>query len=452
MPAQEDKGTYLGVFAGEGADAAPVRLRYKGPKHALCIAPPGSGKSMGIAVEQAHLPRSQIWFDPKGQNTVITYRQRAAMSRHPPTVLNALGMFPGLPHLKDCGWNPLLQPDPQSPEFAGDARCIADAILTKSAGGGNSKFFDIGAENMLTPFVMAECLKERPDLNNIRLELSSPTLLQTLERMAESDVLPVRVAAGRLFTRLSDTNTQNTSINDIIETVLKDLAFLDDPRIAFSMARGGAIDFGALHREITTIYLVLPVHELTGNGAKLLRLFVNLALRGLYQNPPTNGGQPAPCRDTGLPPVLFLLDEFAAIGRLEEIIKALGAARDYSIQLFFFLQSLSQLKAHYKDEWPLFFAGSGAVAAFAPRDWDTAEALSKYFGQRQEMVQTETNNGGSLTPQAVPLIRPEDLMRLPRGMTANLIEPCPWPVLAHCPVYPQTPFAAGLDSNPYYRG
>jgi Type IV secretory system Conjugative DNA transfer len=35
-----------------------------------------------------------------------------------------------------------------------------------------------------------------------------------------------------------------------------------------------------------------------------------------------------------LPPVLFMLDEFAALGRLEEIIKALGAARDYSIQLF----------------------------------------------------------------------------------------------------------------------
>ena len=399
---------------------------------------------MGIAVEQAHLPRSQIWFDPKGQNTVITYRQRAAMSRRPPIALNALGMFPELPHLKDRGWEPLRQPDPQSPDFAGDARCIADAILSKSAGGGNSKFFDTAAENMLTLFVMAECLKERPDFNNIRLELSSPSLPQTLERMADSDALPVRAAAGRLFTRLSDTNTQNTSVNDIIETVLKDMAFLDDPRLAFSMAHGGPIDFGALHREITTIYLMVPVHELTGNGAKLLRLFVNCALREFYKHPPTGGAR--------LPPALMIIDEFAAIGRLEEIIKALGAARDYSIQLFFFLQSLSQLKAHYKDEWPLFFAGSGAVAAFAPRDWDTAEALSKYFGQREEMVRTENNNGESRSAQAIPLIRPEDLMRLPRGMTANLIEPCPWPVLARCPVYPETPFGDGLDENPYYRG
>jgi hypothetical protein len=53
--------------------------------------------------------------------------------------------------------------------------------------------------SLLAVFIMAECLKERPDFNNIRLELASPSLPQTLERMAESDVLPVRVAAGRLF-------------------------------------------------------------------------------------------------------------------------------------------------------------------------------------------------------------------------------------------------------------
>jgi type IV secretory pathway TraG/TraD family ATPase VirD4 len=101
----------------------------------------------------------------------------------------------------------------------------------------------------------------------------------------------------------------------------------------------------------------------------------------------------------------------------------------------------------------LFFAGSGAVACFAPaKDLDTAEHLAKIIGNREEMVMTETNNGQSITPQSVPLIRPEDLMRLPRGMTANLIEPSPWAVLAHCPVYTKTPFAEGLDPNPYYRG
>jgi type IV secretion system protein VirD4 len=451
-PAHGDDGPYLGVFAGDGG---PVPLRYKGPKHILCFGPPGASKSMGLVVPNlAHLRRSMIVIDPKAQLTAIAARVRATMGRS--IVKNPLNMFADeLPHLKDSGWNPLLQTDVKSDDFAGDMRSIADAIVSKSAGGGSSKFFDISAENVLTLFLMWERLKDKPDLNHIRVELTRPTvidektkqpvsgLLHTLKLMSESDVLPIRIGGGRLYSRLSDANTPANSINDVIETLLKDMVFLDDPRMAFSLSRGEAIDFSALHREIVSIFLVLPVHELTAQ-AKWLRMFVNCALRGLYKSPPTSG--------VTLPPVLMILDEFANLGRLDEILKALGASRDYSIQLMMILQSLSQLKAHYEKEWELFFTGSGSITTFATRDLCTAEYLSKYYGNRLEMVQTETNNGGSLTPQAIPLIRPEDLMRIERGQTVNLIEPCKFPVLADVPVYPLTPWAAGLDPNPYYRG
>jgi type IV secretion system protein VirD4 len=449
--AHGDGGPYLGVFAGEGK---PVRLRYEGPKHWVIFGSPGSAKSMGLCVTQAHLRRSMIVIDPKGQLAAITARARARMGRV--ITLNPFGLFADeLPHLKDSGWNCLLQTNVNSDDFAGDMRSIADAIGSKSAGGGNSKFFEITAENVLTLFLMWERLKAKPDLNNIRLELTRPTvmdektkqpvsgLLHTLKLMSESDVLPIRIGGGRLYSRLSDTNSTSTSVNDVIETLLKDMVFLDDPRMGYSLSQGKAIDFGALHREIVTIFLVLPVHELQ-TQAKWLRMFVNLALRGLYKKPPTSG--------TPLPPVLMILDEFASLGRLDEIMKALGTARDYSIQLMMILQSLSQLKAHFEKDYELFFTGSGSITTFATRDLCTAEYLSKYYGNRLEMVQTETNNGGSLTPQAIPLIRPEDLMRIERGQTVNLIEPCKFPVLADVPVYPLTPWAAGLDPNPYYRG
>jgi len=449
-PAHGDEGPYLGVFAGEACPVprhggGPVRLRYKGPKHLLVFGPPGSSKSMGLVVPNlAHLRRSMIVIDPKGQLAAITARARARMGRV--IVLNPFGLFKELPHMQSAGWNPLLQLDPKSHDFAGDALCLGDALGDRSAGGdGNAKFFELGSENLLTACMMWERFSkgDKASLRNVRAELCRPSLLDTLKRMAECDNYAIRNAGGRLYARLTDDNSKATSVQDVIETALASTRFLDDPRIGCDMAKGGAIDFGALHREITTIYLILPVHELAAQ-AKWLRMFVNLALRGLYKSPPTSGAT--------LPPVLFMLDEFANLGRLQEIVKALGAARDYSIQMAFVLQSLSQLKAHYEKEWPLFFAGSGAVTSFAPKDWETAEQISKHCGNRQEMVQTESNNGGSLTPQAIPLVRPEDLMRLEVGQTVNMIEPCPWPVLARAPVYPQTPWAAGLDPNPYYRG
>jgi type IV secretory pathway TraG/TraD family ATPase VirD4 len=67
------------------------------------------------------------------------------------------------------------------------------------------------------------------------------------------------------------------------------------------MTFGGAIDFGALHREVTTIYLILPLKELT-KQAKWLRLFVNVALAKLYES--------APIGRAALPPVMLMLDEY----------------------------------------------------------------------------------------------------------------------------------------------
>jgi type IV secretion system protein VirD4 len=455
-----DQGPYLGSFAGNGG---AVRLRYKGPKHLLTFGPPGANKSAGLVVPNiAHLPRSLIVIDPKGQLAAITAQQRASLGRV--IVLNPFGVFADkLPHLKSAGWNPLLQLDPASPDFAGDAVSVGDALIEKSGGnGGNSKFFETSAENLVTALAMWErhANGDKADFRNIRLELASPSvfgkkasepiagLLHTLKQMSECDFYPLRVAGGRAYARLTDANSQSTSLQDVIDTILKELRFLDDPRMAYDMSRG-AIDFGALHREITTIYLILPVHELTAQ-AKWLRLFVNLALRSLYKSPPTFGAS--------LPPVMFMLDEFAHLGRLEEIVKALGASRDYSIQLWMFLQNFGQLKQHYKDEWAMFFTGAGAVTSFAPRDWETAEHLAKMCGDKQEEIRTDQTNttggprGGSVAPQAIPLVRPEDLMRLERGHTLNLIEPCPWPLLARVPVYSQTPYGVGLDPNPYYRG
>ena len=100
-----------------------------------------------------------------------------------------------------------------------------------------------------------------------------------------------------------------------------------------------------------------------------------------------------------------------------------------------------------------FFTGSGAKNCFRPGDFETAEYFSKLIGSTERYVLTENQNGGaSLTPHAIPLIRPEDLMRLGKGMTVNLIDPCPYPILGEVPVYTQTPWNEGLDPNPYFRG
>jgi type IV secretion system protein VirD4 len=412
---------------------------------------------MGIVASVlAHTRRSAIVVDPKASLCAVTMRKRATFGKT--IILNPFGVLVDeLPHLQSTGWNPLLQLDPKSLDFEEGAGCIADAIIEKSADAKNP-FFDNQAEAFTSAWVMFERWSKgaKANLTNLRAELCKPTFydkvtkepvsgfLYTLKMMAACAEIPaVADVGGRLYGRLSDDKSQSTSVQDCVDTVLSQTKFLSNPHIKADFANGGAIDFAALHREVTTIYLILPPHLLVAQ-AKWLRLFVNLSLMELYKNPPTAGAT--------LPPILYLLDEFGNIGKLSQILSALNISRDYSLQLWMFFQNSGQLKAAYPKEYASFFSGAGCISTFATNDNETAELLSKLFGNREEIVPTITVQGESLSPQAIPLIRPEDISRLGRGCTISLIQPCPWPVRGVAPVYTQTPFADGLDPNPYYRG
>ncbi len=446
------EGVYLGFFADT---LGALTLRYKGGKHLLSFGTPGANKSTGLVVPNlAHLPRSIIVIDPKGELAAITARKRADMGRV--IVLNPFALLADdLPHLESEGWNPLMQLDPESEDFESDARCIADAVIDKGDGGGNSRFFETSAENLATALIMWEryISGDKASLRNARAQVSEPSeyddkkrltggFLFTLELMAKSEHDAIRNAGARLSARLNDPNSQATSAQDVIDTFMASTRFLDHPCIRADMWEKPAIDFGALHNTITTIYLILPAHELTSQ-AKWLRLFVNIALRELYKNPPTK---------PTLPPVLLMLDEFGNLGWLSEIETALNLSRGYRIQMWMFLQNLAQLKANYKTKWESFFTGAGAVTSFKTGDMETAEQLAKIYGNAEKSIYTQSHSGLSNSPQAIPLIRSEDINRLTRGATISIIEPCDMPIKGSAPVYPQTDYGRGLDPNPYFHG
>src|SRR3546814_6325957 len=58
-------------------------------------------------------------------------------------------------------------------------------------------------------------------------------------------------------------------------------------------------------------------------------------------------------------PVLFLLDEFAALGRLEPVERAMGLMAGYGIQLWPILQDVHQLRALYERRAGTFLSNAG---------------------------------------------------------------------------------------------
>ena len=87
-------------------------------------------------------------------------------------------------------------------------------------------------------------------------------------------------------------------------------------------------------------------------------------------------------------PVLFLLDEFAALGRLEPVERAMGLMAGVGVQLWPILQDLHQLRGTYGIHAGTFLANAGLVQVFNVNDIDTAEWVSRALGETTEFYET----------------------------------------------------------------
>jgi type IV secretion system protein VirD4 len=204
----------------------------------------------------------------------------------------------------------------------------------------------------------------------------------------------------------------------VLSSAQRHTHLLDSPRLAATMA-GSDFRFADLRREAATVFLVLPPDRM-GAYARWLRLLVAQAIGELARTP----------QRPGTPPVLLLLDEFAALGRLEPALQTSGLMAGLGLQLWPILQDLTQLRAAYGVQAGTFLANAGLVQASAPADLETATWLSHSLGNATVAYETSSHSrsdpgllvgggaGGSTTHgmsthlTARPLLSPDEAMRL----------------------------------------
>jgi type IV secretion system protein VirD4 len=122
--------------------------------------------------------------------------------------------------------------------------------------------------------------------------------------------------------------------------------------------------------------------------------------------------------------VAFFLDEFGQLGRMDRLADSITLLRGYGVQLWVFVQDLSQLKAVYP-RWQSFLANT-SQQFFGTADFDTARYLSGALGQKTIRFETagasQSDQGigkpGSVSSstgehiQGRPLLTPDEIMRL----------------------------------------
>jgi len=379
-------GGPFGLIVGRYGRKRQLLLRYDGPAHLLTIAPTRSGKGVGAVIPNLLIAdRSVFCIDPKGENARVTV---AARSRFGPVyVLDPFGVS-GQP---TAVFNPLAGLDPDSPDLAEDAALLADALVHDAPGQSGDAHWNEEAKALIAGLILYVVCNEprlRRTLATVReLLTSSPREFAALiEIMQKTD------AAGGLIRRAANRHLGKSEREaaGVLSSAQRHTHFLDSARINTVMASSD-FRFADLKEAKATVFLVLPPERLDAY-ARWLRLIVSQAIHDLARSPARSGVSPPAA------PVLFLLDEFAALGRLEPVERAFGLMAGYGLQLWPILQDLHQLRGAYGERAGTFLSNAGLVQVFNVADVDTASWVSKSIGATTTAYQTTgTSNSSGLT-------------------------------------------------------
>jgi len=396
-----------GLLIGRDLDTGKL-LRYDGPAHLLTLAPTRAGKGVGTVIPNLLLAeRSVLVIDPKGENAKIAGEARKRFG-----AVHILDPF-GVTGMPASAYNPLGRLDAESPDLGEDAASLAEALVMDPPGQQSEAHWNEEAKALLSGLIMFAVAHEDQDrktLATVREYLTLPPerFRALLELMQDS------TAAGGLIARAANRflGKSDREAASVMSSAQRHTHFLDSPRIVAATARSD-FQFSALRHDLTSIFLVLPPNRLDAYS-RWLRLLVAQALQDIARD-----AEAAQAGSQRLKqPALFLLDEFAALGRLEAVERAMGLMAGYGLQLWPILQDMSQLKDLYGARANTFVANAGVLQTFGVNDFETAKWLSQMIGRETTGYQTESHKPGdapstSYNVTARDLMTPDEIMQLP---------------------------------------
>ncbi len=400
-------------------------LRYGGPSHLMTMAPTRTGEGVGTIIPNLlTAERSVICIDPKGENARITARAREGFE-----ALHVLDPF-GVTERQSSCFNPFAHLDANDVDIAEHAGTLADALVYDEPGSSGDAHWNEEARALIAGLIMMVVASEPPHLRHpatLRDYLTRPpkAFADLMTRMQEStacDGLIAR-AANRQFGK------SDREASGVLSSAQRHTHFLDSPRMKRVMERSD-FQFIDLKQRTQSVFLVLPPDRLS-TYARWLRLMISQSLTEMVRD--RNGASPsqsitasevtattfgkqkkvAPANKS----VLFLLDEFASLGRLDAVERAMGLMAGYGAQLWPILQDIHQLRALYGKGANTFLANAGVMQVFGVNDVETAVLVARSIGKRDAHYMTasygEVKQTNSQHIAACNLINTDEIMRLP---------------------------------------
>jgi type IV secretion system protein VirD4 len=439
-PLRQPRGLIIGrsPTLRHGDDA----LRYAGEGHLLTVAPTRSGKGVGAVIPALlTFQGSMVITDLKGENYAVTARARRDMGQR----VLALDPF-GVATRETAAFNPVDRIDPTRAEAIDDARALADMLVVSDGADSKEQFWDEEARALLVGLILHAASDSDPAARSLTaihrlLTLGSARFTALLREMGASSAAGGAVA--RAAAQLAQKGPRERAA--VLSTAQSHTHFLESPRMGAVLDEtripfDRAISSGAP----TSLYLILPPEHLDGYR-RWLRLMIGSTIQRLSRR-----------RHSGTR-TLFLLDEFAHLGRMRPVERGVTLAGAYGATFWLLVQSLAQLRAIYGETAATFLANADVLQAFGITDWETAEHLSRLAGETTVGVASTTTTARGVTAltegeRGRRLITPDEIRLLPPDRQLLVVRGLP-PIAARRADYRQDRLFRGLyDSNPLHAG
>ena len=339
---------WSGVFFGKSSgpntsseDGAPICS--KPENHTLIVAKTRTGKGTRVIVPTLlrAWKTSALVIDPKGENAIITARARR-LTNHV-HVMNPWGLF--AESYANLGFTPatfnpldLLHKD--DPNVVSVAMSMGAAISPTQ--GVKEPFWASSAAQLIAAVLLY--LTEHPGEEKTLARLSD--IVNQTRKTLTAEYITKMVAKKQVFggamRRLSMRflDMPDVTYGGITGHIAQTTAFMTDPRIldatmksSFSMAdlTGSGKD------RPTTLYLIVPWDKMTIQRT-WLRLMITAGMHTFRYKPPDARYR-----------CLFLIDEFPALGNLEEMPTEIAAMAGAGVDFALVVQGLDKLKEVYGD-------------------------------------------------------------------------------------------------------
>lgn len=341
----------------------PLMFGVKG--HLATIAASRSGKGACQIIPNLLLPfdNSYIVLDIKGENAAVTAKYQASIGHEvyiidPFKEQDRIGATHGI---GASGFNPLHSLDINSDDFFDDVTNIVEAITPL----GNEKdpFWVKRARALIRGLIISHVTSEPIEkwtLSSIyRVLRSEPTVLMANIAMgADNEASQPDLAQ---FKGLIP--SENKTFGSILDTALTATEFMRIYLKTDSLSR--IFNPNEISKKPTTVYIVIPQDKLD-NYFLWLRLMVSITLTSARKNMTSRR-------------VVFMLDEFPQLGKMDIITKGLGLLAGFNISIWIFAQNIAQLKDIYGDSWEVLLDVKVKMF-YKISDKSTLEYVSKLLG------------------------------------------------------------------------